>query len=79
MRVVSPDQALDSIRQAVDRDPRLRVLGVAGPGDALANDATLATFNLVRTSFPSLPAASRPTAYCCPTVLMRLIVPVSLR
>ncbi|MEI6777673.1 MAG: radical SAM protein [Chloroflexales bacterium] len=54
MRVVSPDQALSTIRQAVDHDPRLRVLGVAGPGDALANDATLATFNLVKDEFPQL-------------------------
>ncbi|MEI7646443.1 MAG: radical SAM protein [Chloroflexales bacterium] len=54
MRVVSPDQALDTIRQAVNRDPRLRVLGVAGPGDALANDATLATFDRAKDEFPQL-------------------------
>ena len=54
MRVVSPDQALTTIREAVTRDPRLKVLGVAGPGDALANEATLATFERVKTEFPSL-------------------------
>ncbi|WP_129630018.1 radical SAM protein [Candidatus Oscillochloris fontis] len=54
MQVVSPDQALSTIRQAVGRDPRLRVLGVAGPGDALANDATLQTFELARDEFPQL-------------------------
>ena len=54
MRVVSPDEALQTIRQAVTRDPRLKVLGVAGPGDALANDATLATFNRVKDEFPTL-------------------------
>lgn len=54
MRVVSPDEAMSTIRQAVTRDPRLRVLGVAGPGDALANDATLATFERAQSEFPQL-------------------------
>lgn len=54
MRVISPDQAMATIGQAVARDPRLRVLGVAGPGDALANDATLATFERARDEFPQL-------------------------
>lgn len=54
MRVVSPDEAMTTIRAAVERDPRLRVLGVAGPGDALANDATLATFNRAQDEFPQL-------------------------
>ncbi|PDW04880.1 radical SAM protein [Candidatus Viridilinea mediisalina] len=54
MRVVSPDQALQTIGQAVARDPRLRVLGVAGPGDALANDATITTFERAKDEFPQL-------------------------
>jgi nitrogen fixation protein NifB len=54
MRVVSPDEALQTIRTAVEREPRLRVLGVAGPGDALANDATLTTFERARDEFPRL-------------------------
>ncbi|NTU80958.1 MAG: radical SAM protein [Chloroflexales bacterium] len=54
MRVVSPDEAMQTIRQAVTRDPRLKVLGVAGPGDALANDATLATFERAKEEFPRL-------------------------
>jgi nitrogen fixation protein NifB len=54
MRVVSPDQAMQTIRTAVEREPRLRVLGVAGPGEALANDATLTTFERARDEFPRL-------------------------
>ncbi|MBO9336165.1 MAG: radical SAM protein [Roseiflexus sp.] len=54
MRVVSPDEALQTVRHAVARDPRLRVLGVAGPGDALANRATLTTFERARDEFPHL-------------------------
>jgi len=54
MRVVSPDEALATVRAAIARDARLKVLGVAGPGDALANDATLATFERARDEFPHL-------------------------
>lgn len=54
MRVVSPDEALHTVRHAVARDPRLRVLGVAGPGDALANSATMITFERARDEFPHL-------------------------
>jgi nitrogen fixation protein NifB len=54
MRVVSADEALQTIGEALEREPRLRVLGVAGPGDALANQATLETFRRARTEFPAL-------------------------
>ncbi|MCU0492690.1 MAG: radical SAM protein [Chloroflexaceae bacterium] len=54
MRVIGPDEALTTIGQALEREPRLRVLGVAGPGDALANDATLETFRRAKEQFPIL-------------------------
>lgn len=54
MRVISPDEAINTIGQAMEREPRLRVLGVAGPGDALANDATLETFRRAKDYFPLL-------------------------
>ena len=54
MRVISPSEAMETIRAATTRDPRLRVLGVAGPGDALANTATLDTFERARDEFPRL-------------------------
>lgn len=54
MRVISPDEAMGTIRQAVEREPRIRVLGVAGPGDALANDATIETFMRSKDEFPQL-------------------------
>ncbi len=53
-KVVSADEALATIGQALAKEPRLRVLGVAGPGDALANEATLETFRRARTDFPML-------------------------
>ena len=53
-RVLSVDEALDVVRRAVARDPRLTVLGVAGPGDALANEATFRLFERAGTEFPEL-------------------------
>jgi len=54
MRVVSPDEAIQTIGQAVAKEPRLKVLGVAGPGDALANNATIETFARAQEEFPFL-------------------------
>lgn len=52
--VIGVDQALQRIALALDAEPRLRVLGVAGPGDALANEPTFALFEQARTRFPQL-------------------------
>ncbi len=53
-KVISPDEAIKTIGAALEKEPRLRVLGVAGPGDALANDATLETFRRAKSEFPIL-------------------------
>jgi nitrogen fixation protein NifB len=53
-KVVSPTEALQTIGAALEKEPRLRVLGVAGPGDALANEATLETFKRAKETYPTL-------------------------
>ena len=53
--LLSPEQALHEVRIAVSRLPELSVIGIAGPGDPLANPAeTLETLRLVRRDFPHL-------------------------
>jgi nitrogen fixation protein NifB len=53
--VLSPAQACQYLDQAMARDPRLAVVGIAGPGDPMANiDQTLDTLRLVRRSHPEL-------------------------
>lgn len=52
--VISPSQAMQTITKALDIEPRIRVLGIAGPGDALANPETLETMRMAREHFPSL-------------------------
>lgn len=53
--VLSPGQALAYLKELVQRRPEIRVVGIAGPGDPMANaEATLETLSLVRTAFPEM-------------------------
>jgi len=51
--ILSPEEALQRVRAAKAELP-LTVVGIAGPGDALANPETFATFALVEREFPEL-------------------------
>lgn len=54
-RILSPENALNAAREAIKRDPRLSVAGIAGPGDPLANpEETLATLRLLRAALPEI-------------------------
>lgn len=52
--VISPEQAVETVDKALAMEPRIRVMGIAGPGDALANQETLETMHMVRERFPSM-------------------------
>jgi nitrogen fixation protein NifB len=53
--VLAPHQALSYLDQALVRDPRIAVVGIAGPGDPFANvDDTLRTLRLVRGRYPEM-------------------------
>lgn len=52
--VVSPEEAMGIVRTALEVEPRIRVIGIAGPGDALANDETIETLQRSRDEFPIL-------------------------
>ena len=58
-RVLLPDEALERVRlvrrhMEKQGEARLKVVGIAGPGDPLANEKTFATFRLVKQAFPEL-------------------------
>jgi len=58
-RVLTPEQALERVRLVrlhMERQggAQLKVVGIAGPGDPLANPRTFETFRLVRAAFPEL-------------------------
>jgi len=52
---LTPEQAVRKVIWAASRLPQLSVVGIAGPGDALANPRqTFRTFDLIRTALPHL-------------------------
>lgn len=54
-RALSPEEAAERVDMAVRQMPSLAVVGIAGPGDPLANaEASLRTFWLVRRRHPGL-------------------------
>ena len=53
-RLLKPADGLERIRAAVGRDERVTVVGIAGPGDPLANDATFELLEMARAEFPQL-------------------------
>ncbi len=53
-KLLTPAQALETVREAARTDPRLRVVGISGPGDPLSSDVTFETFSLVKKEFPHL-------------------------
>jgi len=52
--VLSPEEAVEKIRVVKEKIPYLSVIGVAGPGDPLANDETFRALELVNKEFPEL-------------------------
>ena len=52
--VLTPQQALERVRMLVERNDRISVIGVAGPGDPLANDSTFEVLSSINREFPEL-------------------------
>ncbi len=56
-RLLTPDEALAKVRKMVASPifgPMIKVIGIAGPGDPLANEETFTTFRLIDGEFPHL-------------------------
>lgn len=52
--ILSPRDALVKIRAVREKVPELRVIGIAGPGDPLANEETFESIQLIAEDFPDL-------------------------
>lgn len=52
--VLTPEAAADKVAYVKERIPNLSVIGIAGPGDPLANEETFRSIELVRKRFPDL-------------------------
>jgi nitrogen fixation protein NifB len=53
-KVITAQEAIERVRLAAKADSRLRVVGIAGPGDPLSSDVTFETLQLVQEEFPNL-------------------------
>lgn len=53
-RILQPEEAVDKVKQALELCPDITVVGIAGPGDTLATDSALRTFQLVHQKYPDL-------------------------
>jgi len=52
--LLTPEEAVEKIRIVKEKIPYLSVIGIAGPGDPLANDETFRTLELVGKAYPDL-------------------------
>lgn len=52
--LLTPEQALEKICYVREKIPNLSVIGIAGPGDPLANEETFQTLELIGKNFPEL-------------------------
>ncbi|GHV12789.1 hypothetical protein FACS1894219_06380 [Clostridia bacterium] len=52
--VLTPQEALEVVRNSVAIAPEITVVGIAGPGDTLLTPYALETFRLVKAEFPDL-------------------------
>jgi nitrogen fixation protein NifB len=50
--VLSPAEAIERVEAVIERTGDIAAIGIAGPGDPLANEATFLTLGLVRRHYP---------------------------
>ena len=53
-KVLSPEESLDLVRRVIKDYPYVKVIGIAGPGEPLANPETFEALRLVHEEFPHL-------------------------
>lgn len=53
-RVLDPGEAVERVGTFLDRNSKVSVVGIAGPGDPLANEATFETLRAINRKFPEL-------------------------
>lgn len=70
--VLSPEQAAEKVAYVKSRIPNLSVIGIAGPGDPLANDETFRTLELVASTSPDLTLCVSTNGLALPDCAQRL-------
>ena len=72
-RVLTPEEAVERTRVLVERSDRLSVVGIAGPGDPLANAPTFETMRNIHAEFPDLTLCVSTNGLLLPERLEQLI------
>ncbi len=72
-RVLSPFEVKDYVAQVLTLEPRIEVVGVAGPGEALANEETFEALMVVREHFPHLKICVATNGLALPERLPQLL------
>ncbi len=70
--VLSPEQALMKVREVKKAIPQLSVIGVAGPGDPLANEDTFRALELIGREMPELTLCVSTNGLALPDAAQRL-------
>ncbi|MBR1369223.1 nitrogenase molybdenum-iron cofactor biosynthesis protein [Methanocalculus chunghsingensis] len=71
--VLSPEQGLARVREILDKFPYVKVIGIAGPGEPLANPETLETMRLIHENHPHLILCISTNGLLLPDVIDELI------
>lgn len=53
-RVLNPDDAIELVKKALDKYPYIKVIGIAGPGEPLANEETFETLRRLHEQYPNV-------------------------
>ncbi len=73
MEVLTPAEALEKVKQVLSDYPFIKVIGVAGPGDPLANEETFEALRLVREEFPDITFCMSTNGLVLPEKLPELV------
>ncbi len=72
-KVLTPQEALEKAKDVIKEHPFIKVVGIAGPGDPLANDETFKTFELIRKEFPDITLCMSTNGLALPEKLPELV------
>ncbi len=72
-KVLTPQEALEKAKDVIKEHPFIKVVGIAGPGDPLANDETFETFELIKKEFPDITLCMSTNGLVLPEKLPELV------
>jgi nitrogen fixation protein NifB len=72
VKTATAKEAIERIREAAIKDPRLRVIELSASGDALATDATFKVLHMIKAEFPYFTLGIKTNGLLLPRKLRRL-------